>query len=70
MVAMYNYAGQHDDELSFAKGSVINVINKDDPDWWKGEVNGSEGMFPSNYVTPLSDAVPEAKSQRNSCKYP
>ena len=58
VVALYNYAAQHDDELTFAKASVINVLDKSDPDWWKGEVNGSTGVFPVNYVAPLSEAFP------------
>ena len=28
---------------------------KKDGDWWMGEYNGNTGMFPSNYVTVLSD---------------
>lgn len=69
VVALYNYAGQHNDELSFTKGSVINVLSKDDPDWWKGELNGVEAMFPSNYVTPLSEVQADGnQSQSNSCE--
>ncbi|XP_074658567.1 intersectin-1-like isoform X3 [Tubulanus polymorphus] len=57
VVALYSYSAQHDDELSFQKGSVLSVLDKEDPDWWKGEVNGTTGMFPSNYVKPLSEAT-------------
>jgi len=54
VMALYKYAKQNPDELDFDKGSVINVINKVDADWWTGELNGTTGLFPSNYVTPLS----------------
>ena len=54
VIAMYPYTAQNEDELNFHKGSVINVISKDDQDWWKGEVNGVMGMFPANYVQSLS----------------
>ena len=60
VVALYNYAAQHDDELTFAKASVINVLEKQDSDWWKGELNGLTGMFPVNYVAPLAEAFPAA----------
>ena len=63
MVALYNCQAQHEDELTFAKGSVINVLNKDDPNWWNGEQNGVTGMFPSNYVSPL-EGVPV----KSACK--
>lgn len=61
-MSSYNYTAQREDELSFSKGAVINVLNKDDSDWYKGEVNGVVGMFPSNYVTPLSDITNDATS--------
>jgi len=54
VVALYKYQRQNADELSFEKGCVINVINKLESDWWTGELNGQTGVFPSNYVAPLS----------------
>lgn len=51
---MFPYTAQKADELTFYKGSVINVMSKDG-EWWKGEMNGQTGMFPSNYVQPLSN---------------
>ncbi|XP_052244343.1 intersectin-1-like isoform X3 [Dreissena polymorpha] len=50
VIALYPYAAQHPDELTFPKDAVINVLKKDDPDWWQGEYGGSTGVFPSNYV--------------------
>ncbi|XP_036365508.1 intersectin-1 isoform X5 [Octopus sinensis] len=50
VTCMYPYTAQNSDELTFQKDDVINVINKDDPDWWKGDLNGMIGVFPSNYV--------------------
>lgn len=54
VLAMFPYTAQNSDELTFYKGSVINVVSKDG-EWWKGEMNGQTGMFPSNYVQPLSN---------------
>ena len=51
--AVYTYAGQYEDELSFEEGDVITVLSKDEADWWKGELNGKSGVFPSNYVEPF-----------------
>ena len=61
---MYDYIAQNDDELAFNKGQIINVLNKEDPDWWKGEVNGQVGLFPSNYVKLTTDMDP---SQQCKC---
>ncbi|XP_078513066.1 intersectin-1 isoform X10 [Lissotriton helveticus] len=58
VIGMYDYIAQNDDELAFAKGQIINVLNKEDPDWWKGEVNGHVGLFPSNYVKLTTDMDP------------
>lgn len=54
VVALYAYAAQNEDELTFAKDAVITVISRDNDDWWHGEVDGQTGLFPSNYVTPLN----------------
>uniref|UniRef100_A0A674JSW8 Intersectin-1 n=1 Tax=Terrapene triunguis TaxID=2587831 RepID=A0A674JSW8_9SAUR len=58
VIGMYDYTAQNDDELAFNKGQIINVLNKDDSDWWKGEVNGQVGLFPSNYVKLTTDMDP------------
>ena len=61
---MFPYTAQKADELTFYKGSVINVVSKDG-EWWKGEMNGQTGMFPSNYVQPLSNL----QMGTTQCKY-
>ncbi|KAJ3113995.1 Unconventional myosin-Ie [Physocladia obscura] len=39
------------DDLSFEAGDIITILKKDDEDrWWTGELNGNQGLFPSNYV--------------------
>uniref|UniRef100_A0A8C5AQ49 Intersectin 1 (SH3 domain protein) n=1 Tax=Gadus morhua TaxID=8049 RepID=A0A8C5AQ49_GADMO len=64
VIGMYDYVAQNDDELAFLKGQVITVISKDDCDWWKGELNGREGLFPSNYVKLTTDTDPSTQ-----CKF-
>ncbi|XP_056291119.1 intersectin-1 isoform X3 [Pseudoliparis swirei] len=61
VIGMYDYVAQNDDELAFLKGQVITVVNKDDCDWWKGELGGREGLFPSNYVKLTADTDPSAQ---------
>ncbi|XP_055010427.1 intersectin-2b [Boleophthalmus pectinirostris] len=50
VIAIYDYTAANGDELSFSKSQLINVLDKNDPDWWKGEINGTTGLFPTNYV--------------------
>ncbi|XP_044069690.1 intersectin-1 isoform X3 [Siniperca chuatsi] len=61
VIGMYDYVAQNDDELAFQKGQVITVLSKDDCDWWKGELNGREGLFPSNYVKLTTDTDPSTQ---------
>ncbi|TKS85966.1 Intersectin-1 SH3 domain-containing protein 1A SH3P17 [Collichthys lucidus] len=54
VIGMYDYVAQNDDELAFLKGQVITVLNKDDCDWWKGELNGREGCADLHLLDMLS----------------
>lgn len=54
VLAMFSYTAQNSDELTFYKGSVITVRSRKG-DWWQGELNGKVGVFPNNYVQPLTD---------------
>ena len=53
-IAVFDYQSQQSDELGFVKGNVINVLSKEHSDWWMGELNGQTGIFPANFVGPLS----------------
>ncbi|KNC47565.1 myosin ID heavy chain [Thecamonas trahens ATCC 50062] len=49
VTALYDYDAQEAGELSFREGDVITIVSKGDG-WWTGELRGSKGEFPSNYV--------------------
>ncbi|XP_032679451.1 intersectin-2 isoform X3 [Odontomachus brunneus] len=55
VMALYPYQAQNEDELSFEKGDVISVLSKEETAWWRGELNGVSGVFPSNYVSSMSN---------------
>ncbi|KAJ8352307.1 hypothetical protein SKAU_G00237830 [Synaphobranchus kaupii] len=50
VVAIYDYARDKEDELSFQEGSIIYVIKKNDDGWYEGVMSGTTGLFPGNYV--------------------
>uniref|UniRef100_A0A8C6TIL2 Abl interactor 1 n=1 Tax=Neogobius melanostomus TaxID=47308 RepID=A0A8C6TIL2_9GOBI len=50
VVAIYDYAQDKDDELSFMEGAIIYVVKKNDDGWFEGVCNGVTGLFPGNYV--------------------
>ncbi len=60
---MYDYKAANKDEMSFQKGQLITVLNKDNPDWWKGEVAGVIGLFPTNYVTMTTECDPSQQCE-------
>ncbi|XP_066554836.1 intersectin-2 isoform X6 [Amia ocellicauda] len=58
VIAMYDYKAANEDELSFSKGQLLNVFDTNDADWWKGELNGDMGLFPTNYVKMTTESDP------------
>ncbi len=50
VLAAFNYEPQEEGELRLQKGDAIEVLDKSDPNWWKGRCNGKEGMFPVLYI--------------------
>ncbi|KAJ7399628.1 Hematopoietic lineage cell-specific protein [Pitangus sulphuratus] len=49
-VALYDYQGEGDDEISFDPDDKITHIEMVDEGWWRGRCHGRVGLFPANYV--------------------
>ncbi|NXA23934.1 HCLS1 protein, partial [Ibidorhyncha struthersii] len=49
-VALYDYQGDGDDEISFDPDDTITHIEMVDEGWWRGQCRGKVGLFPANYV--------------------
>ncbi|XP_053163297.1 E3 ubiquitin-protein ligase SH3RF3 isoform X2 [Hemicordylus capensis] len=66
-LALYAYKPQKTDELELRKGEMYRVIEKCQDGWFKGTSlrNGTSGVFPGNYVTPVS-RVPAGAGQSRS----
>lgn len=47
--ANYSFMAENTNELSINKGDVVTVVNEVDDGWWMGDLNGTRGLFPSNY---------------------
>lgn len=54
VVALYEFVGQGEGDLSFREGDRIKIVKKTatDQDWWVGELGGVRGNFPANYCKP------------------
>jgi growth factor receptor-bound protein 2 len=50
-VAKHDFNATADDELSFRKQQVLKILNmEDDMNWYRAELDGKEGLIPSNYI--------------------
>uniref|UniRef100_A0A3P8XRN0 Src kinase-associated phosphoprotein 2 n=1 Tax=Esox lucius TaxID=8010 RepID=A0A3P8XRN0_ESOLU len=52
---MWDCTGEHPDELSFKRGDPIYILSKEYQNygWWIGELKGSVGIVPKEYLTEL-----------------
>lgn len=49
-ISDYEYSAQENDELTIQPGDKILILTRHGDGWWKGELNGRAGLFPSSYV--------------------
>ncbi|XP_052404617.1 guanine nucleotide exchange factor VAV3 isoform X2 [Carassius gibelio] len=49
-LARYDFSSRDTRELSLQVGNLVKIYIKCTNGWWKGEVNGQVGWFPSSYV--------------------
>ncbi|KAI7811231.1 rho guanine nucleotide exchange factor 7b isoform X1 [Triplophysa rosa] len=66
--ARFNFQPTNEDELSFSKGDVIQVIRQEDGGWWEGSLNGKTGWFPSNYVKEIKGSDKPVSPKPGSLK--
>ena len=48
--ALHTFEGTEQGELTFEKGDIIKVVDRNYKDWWRGQLKGRTGIFPVNYV--------------------
>ncbi|MEQ2212017.1 hypothetical protein XENOCAPTIV_023167 [Xenoophorus captivus] len=60
-VALFDYEGEDDDELTFSQGDVIGLLELVDEEWGRGQIHGRTGIFPLNF-TEVVELLPEPTS--------
>ena len=73
VVSAYDYEAQNHDELSFAEGRVLDVLERDG-DWLLARIQGTDqmGLIPSNYVEEIGSSgaqepVPASEPSPEAC---
>ncbi|XP_023256452.1 SH3 domain-containing protein 19-like, partial [Seriola lalandi dorsalis] len=60
-VALFDYEGEEEDELTFSQGDVIALLELMGQEWGRGQIHGRVGVFPLNFaevVEPLPQPPP------------
>ncbi|CAG8541360.1 16426_t:CDS:10, partial [Acaulospora morrowiae] len=56
---LYDFMTEDDGELSFKKGDILEVMEKDDNGWWLAKNDDGQGWVPSNYLEEVKVAAPK-----------
>ncbi|XP_033017099.1 SH3 domain-containing protein 19 isoform X2 [Lacerta agilis] len=54
-IARFEYIGDQKDELSFSEGEIITLKEYVNEEWARGELRGTSGIFPLNFVEIIED---------------
>ncbi|KAM4564683.1 uncharacterized protein V3H82_013765 [Fundulus diaphanus] len=68
-VALFDYEGEDDEELTFSQGDVIALLELVGEEWGRGRIHGRTGLFPLNFaevLEPLPEPQPEPSSGETS----
>ncbi|GLD68077.1 SH3 domain-containing protein 19-like protein [Lates japonicus] len=49
-IALFDYEGEEEDELTFSQGDVIALLEVIGQEWGRGQIHGRIGIFPLNFV--------------------
>ncbi|XP_065169865.1 spectrin alpha chain isoform X2 [Atheta coriaria] len=63
VIALYDYTEKSPREVSMKKGDLLTLLNSNNKDWWKVEVNDRQGFVPAAYVKKMEAGL--TASQQN-----
>ncbi|KAL8382554.1 hypothetical protein RB595_006368 [Gaeumannomyces hyphopodioides] len=71
--ALFEYSSPHEDDLQFAAGQIITVLEEEDDDWYTGEYVDDagakhEGIFPRNFVEKYEPVAPPRPTRTRAKK--
>ncbi|XP_063125579.1 GRB2-related adapter protein isoform X1 [Rattus norvegicus] len=51
--AQFDFSAQDPSQLSLRRGDIVEIVECEDPHWWRGRAGGRLGFFPRSYVQPV-----------------
>ena len=48
--AIYAYASDNSDELTFSEGDILSIVDTSEEEWWKAEQGGVVFIVPAAYL--------------------
>jgi len=48
--AIYAYTSHNSDELTFAEGDILSIVDTSEEEWWKAEQKGVVFIAPAAYL--------------------
>ncbi|XP_077156219.1 SH3 domain-containing protein 19 isoform X3 [Paroedura picta] len=66
--ALHDFTAETNEDLSFKRGDRILILDRVDSEWYKGKLNGKEGIFPAVFVHVCSEG-PKPGKRRGQALY-
>ena len=63
VLALFDYVEKSPREVSMKKGDILTLLNSNNKDWWKVEINDRQGFIPAAYVKKTSPVLSESQQQ-------
>ena len=66
--SVYEYSSEHDEDLTFAVGEIIEVVGEEDDQWLSGHIVNKDGqkrqgIFPKNFIERIEEEAEEEETE-------
>ncbi|XP_044080810.1 SH3 domain-containing protein 19 isoform X3 [Neovison vison] len=65
-VVLHDFPAEQTDDLHLTSGEIVYLLEKIDPDWYRGRCRNQTGIFPANYVRVIVDVPEGGNGKRES----
>ncbi|XP_045854199.1 SH3 domain-containing protein 19 isoform X3 [Meles meles] len=65
-VVLHDFPAEQADDLHLTSGEIVYLLEKIDPDWYRGRCRNQTGIFPANYVRVIIDVPEGGNGKRES----